>query len=89
MLKLFISLSVSAAVLLGAVGAKAFDDGNGIVSYKWYSDGVLVATGVKPTLKVKPGVYTFTLVVADSEGATGSDDVVVTVKYVKPSKKFR
>ena len=89
MLKLFVSLFVFAAVLFGASGVKAFDGGTGIVSYKWYLGGVLVATGVKPTLKVKPGVYTFTLVVADIDGATASDDVVVTVKYVKASKKSR
>ncbi len=75
---------------IGAMSAKARDEGSGIASYQWYLGGELVGTGVRPTISfkpgLKPGVYTFTLIVRDSEGAMDSDDVVVTVVKKKPRR---
>ncbi len=75
------------------VGITAFFDGSAsadqdcdIVSYDW-SNGL---NGVNPgKIYNTPGTYTVTLTVTDDEGATDSDDVVVTVREQAERDDFR
>jgi hypothetical protein len=73
-------------------------DGSGstgdIVSYKWYNQyGLLLAEEVTPVIEVnfgyedpQPGTQrTFTLVVADSQGNTAEDEVIITLGETEES----
>ncbi|MEA1953006.1 MAG: PKD domain-containing protein [Campylobacterota bacterium] len=53
-------------------------DGN-ITNYSW-TDGTTTWTGSNPTISgLTEGTHTITLTVTDDDGATGTDDVVITV----------
>ncbi|MAU09760.1 MAG: hypothetical protein CL607_08065 [Anaerolineaceae bacterium] len=60
-------------------GSGSSDSDGTIVSYSWQVSSVEVATGVNPSINLSVGVHTITLVVTDDDGATASDDVVITV----------
>ena len=85
---------VSAALVFGAMGAnaqevvlksatlngsKSYDPDGTIVSYEWSENGQVIATGVAPTIDFAVGVHTLTLTVTDDDGASSTDDVVITV----------
>ena len=59
-------------------GSASTDDGT-IASYSWSENSVEIATGMMPTVTLAVGAHTITLTVTDDEGATGTDDVVITV----------
>jgi PKD repeat protein len=65
------------------ISAQVTLDGSGstgdIVSYVWAIDEVEIATGVNPTVALDVGVHVITLTVTDSEEATDSDQVTITV----------
>ena len=84
----------AAALVFGAMGANAqetvlksvtldgsasFDPDGTIVKYEWSENGQVIATGVAPTIKFAVGIHTLTLTVTDDDGATSTDDVVITV----------
>ena len=60
-------------------GSASSDPDGMIVSYEWFNEGVLIATGESATVNLAVGVYTITLTVTDSDGATQYDDVQITV----------
>jgi len=60
-------------------GSASADADGTIVSWSWTENAVEIATGETPTVNFAAGVYTVTLTVTDDEGATGTDDVVITV----------
>ena len=85
---------VAAALVFGAMGAnaqevvlksatlngsKSYDPDGTIVSYEWSENGQVIATGVAPTIDFAVGVHTLTLTVTDDDGASSTDDVVITV----------
>jgi parallel beta-helix repeat protein len=55
--------------------------GKGIVSYEWdFDDGSPRGTGVMPThVYHNPGTYNVTLTVTDADGATDTDNCIITV----------
>lgn len=57
----------------------ASSDDSGIVSYTWKEGENTIATGMKPVVDLTTGPHTITLIVTDSEGLTGQDDVLITV----------
>jgi Ca2+-binding RTX toxin-like protein len=65
-------------VLLDA-SASSDPDGT-IVSYEWREGGMLIASGVNPTVELAVGVHPLTLTVTDDDGASASDEVVITVE---------
>ncbi len=60
-------------------GSGSSDPDGTVVSYNWYEGGTLLGSGVSPTFDFTLGSHTVTLVVTDNDGATASDDVVITV----------
>lgn len=60
-------------------GSASTDSDGTIVSYSWTENSVEIATGVNPTVAFDVGAHTVTLTVTDDEGATGTDDVIITV----------
>ncbi len=60
-------------------GSQSSDSDGNIVSYSWAIDGTEIATGINPSLQLSDGAHTITLTVTDDEGATASDDVLITV----------
>jgi hypothetical protein len=50
-----------------------------ITDYDWSEGGNTIGTGSNPTVDLGVGLHTITLTVTDNGGATGTDDVVVTV----------
>ena len=60
--------------------ASGSTDANGdIVTYQWYENGNLIASGVTADLSLGVGSHTVTLVVVDSHGGQGTDTVVMNV----------
>jgi hypothetical protein len=61
-------------------GSASHDPDGTITAYEWRSSaGVLLATGVSPTITLPLGTHAITLKVTDNSGRTGSDVVNVTV----------
>jgi hypothetical protein len=50
-----------------------------IVSYVWSDTNGQIATGATPQVQFQVGVYNLTLTVTDDQGATATDEVVITV----------
>ena len=77
---------MSASVTLD--GSKSSDpdtDANGRhdpLTYAWTEGTTLLATGPTPTVTLSSGVHTLTLTVTDPYGATGTDDVIITVNRI-------
>ena len=61
-------------------GSASLDSDGSIISYSWKTDVVEIATGVQPTVPLAAGSHIITLTVTDDKGATGSDQVIVTVQ---------
>jgi Tol biopolymer transport system component len=68
--------SISASVLLD--GSLSTDDGT-IASYVWTENGQQLGTGATLEVTLPVGTHTITLTVTDDQGATGTDEVVITV----------
>ena len=71
----------SALVILDGSGSISF--GADIVSYVWTLGEEEIATGANPQVRLPAGSHTITLIVADPEGQTDSDNVVITVQEDK------
>ena len=64
------------------------DDIDGtIASYEWTEGALLLATGQNPMVTFNIGAHTITLTVTDNEGATGTDQVLVTVEGPPPPQQ--
>jgi len=61
------------------LNASASTDDVVIVDYIWHENGVEIASGIAPQISLSTGVHTFTLTVTDDDGATHTDQVVITV----------
>jgi hypothetical protein len=64
-------------------GSGSSDPDGDKLTYTWREGETQIATGVKPTVKLKKGVHTITLEVRDPGGLTDTDEVVITVKKKK------
>jgi hypothetical protein len=60
-------------------GSASMDPDGAIASWSWTVDGTEVANTETATVTFDVGVHTVTLTVTDDEGATDTDDVVITV----------
>ncbi len=66
-------------------GSGSYDpDGGSIVSYDWSEGGTLLGSGAVIVYEFAVGIHTVTLKVTDDEGATGTDEVVITVNPNQP-----
>lgn len=53
-----------------------------IENYKWFENGQLIASGVRPSVSLSQGVHAITLNVSNSCGSTDTDNVIITVNNV-------
>ena len=60
-------------------GSASSDTDGSIVSYSWVENGSEIASIESPTLNFNIGQHIITLTVTDDDGASGSDEVVITV----------
>lgn len=66
-------------------GSASSDPEGDVLGYAWSITGVQIATGVNPTVgPLEVGVYTVTLTVTDSHGATATDNMAITVVNKAP-----
>jgi subtilisin family serine protease len=61
-------------------GSGSSDPEGGALDYEWRKDGSVIATGVSPTVNLPVGVHTIELTVTDADGASDTDQVVITVQ---------
>jgi hypothetical protein len=61
-------------------GSASADPDGTIASWSWSEGGVEIATGEMPTVAFTVGEHTVSLLVTDDAGATGTDDVMITVE---------
>jgi len=55
-------------------------DDQGIASYEWRNNGGPIATTLSPQVSLSVGVHTLTLIVTDTDGASDTDTVVITIE---------
>jgi WD40 repeat protein len=60
-------------------GSGSSDSDGTITAYHWYENDTLIAEGVTPQVELGVGAHTITLTVEDDDGATDSDEVMITV----------
>lgn len=66
-------------------GSASSDPEGDILGYVWSIGGVKIATGISPTVgPFEVGVFTVTLTVTDSHGATATDSMTITVVNKAP-----
>ncbi len=61
-------------------GSGSSDPDKDKLTFRWLEGKTEIATGVRPTVKLKKGAHTITLEVRDPEGLTDTDEVTITVK---------
>jgi hypothetical protein len=62
------------------IGNESNDSDGNIVSYEWTENGSTLSNDVNFTKSdFSVGTHTITLIVTDNDGATGSDDIIVTI----------
>jgi outer membrane protein assembly factor BamB len=70
--------SLSSALVTLDASASSDKDGDAL-TYTWKQADTILATGVKPIVRLPLGSHTVTLVVADGKGGIDMDQVVITV----------
>jgi mono/diheme cytochrome c family protein len=66
-------------------GSASTDDDGTIISWSWSEGGSEIATGEMPTVAFAVGIHEVTLTVTDDDGATDTDNVVITVDPAPPA----
>ncbi|MFC2101177.1 PKD domain-containing protein, partial [Bacteroidota bacterium] len=60
-------------------GTGSYDNDGTISSYVWNENGSQIASGVAPNVSFNVGTHTIELLVTDNNGATGTDNVIITI----------
>ena len=69
-------------------GSGSSDPDGTIASWVWTENAAEIATGESPLVTFAVGVHTVTLTVTDNEGATDTDNVVITVEPAPSGVSF-
>jgi hypothetical protein len=69
-------------------GSGSTDSDGTIASWVWTESAVQIATGESPTATFGVGTHTVTLTVTDDQGATDTDNVVITVEAAPAGISF-
>lgn len=67
-------------------GRASTDPEGGALSYRWFEDGVQIATGATPTLLLAEGKHVLHLAVTDPSGKVDSDAVIATIAATQPGE---
>jgi probable HAF family extracellular repeat protein len=65
-------------------GSQSSDPDGDSLTYEWLENGILLATGVTPSISLSKGSHTITLNVADPHGQNALDSVLVNVVDTTP-----
>jgi len=68
-------------------GVNSYDPDGNIASYVWLENGDTIASGPDPVVLFYVSVHTVSLLVTDDDGATASDEVIITVDSVGGAPK--
>jgi probable HAF family extracellular repeat protein len=60
-------------------GSGSFSPDGSALTYEWREKGVLLATGVAPSVALALGVHTIVLTVRDTNSVTDQDEVIITL----------
>ncbi|MEW8324849.1 MAG: autotransporter domain-containing protein [Candidatus Thiodiazotropha taylori] len=60
-------------------GTNSTDSDGTIVSYEWFEEGTLIASGATPVVSLAVGIHTLTLRVTDDSDLFSEDQVVITI----------
>ena len=70
----------SGAEMVTLDGSASSDPDGTVASWTWFDGASQIATGMTPTVSFAVGTHTVRLDVTDNDGATDSDEVVITVE---------
>jgi hypothetical protein len=65
-------------------GSGSTGSGGSTLSYEWWLDGEIIATGVSPAVNLPMGSHTIELTVSDANGGTASDEVTIDIVDTTP-----
>ena len=66
-------------------GRGSSDADGTITSYEWTEGGISIGSGATPLIALANGTHTITLKVADNQGSTDTDSVIITVNPLAPN----
>lgn len=66
-------------------GSQSYDPDGTLSRYEWHEAGIEIANGITPTVRLAVGEHTITLVVFDSQNASDSKNVQITVTPLPPN----
>lgn len=73
--------NIADKVTVALDGSLSSDSDGTIISYIWYLNDSVIATGPNPSIDLPVGKHEITLTVTDNNGGTDSDEVIININY--------